>query len=87
MFKKTAWFVDMHELVCIIPVCRNHQLKKKNNKTNNVGKMQNTKRCLGDVPILLSEVEEEQRPSWEAAGLCDGEGERAYNGYALHFSF
>ena len=41
------------------------------------------------VPILLSEVEQEQRPSGygdrEAivvgAGLCDGEGERAYTVY------
>ena len=41
------------------------------------------------VPILLSEVEQEQRPSGigdrEAivvgAGLCDGEGERAYTAY------
>ena len=47
------------------------------------------------VPILLSEVEQEQRPSGngdreaivEGAGLCDGEGERAYTGYAPHFSF
>ena len=38
------------------------------------------------VPILLSEVEHEQRPSGNGdrraivvgAGLCDGEGERAY---------
>ena len=41
------------------------------------------------IPILLSEVEQEQRPSGiedrEAivveAGLCDGEGERAYIAY------
>ena len=47
------------------------------------------------VPILLSEVEQEQRPSGNGdceaivvgAGLCDGEGERAYTGYASHFSF
>ena len=47
------------------------------------------------VPILLSEVEQEQRPSGNGdreaivvgAGLCDGEGERAYIGYARHFSF
>ena len=39
------------------------------------------------IPILLSEVEQEQRPSGNGdheaivvgAGLCDGEGERAYN--------
>ena len=44
------------------------------------------------VPILLSEVEQEQRPSGNGdreaivvgAGLCDGEGERAYTGYAPH---
>ena len=38
------------------------------------------------LPILLSEVEQEQRPSGNGgreaivvgAGLCDGEGERAY---------
>ena len=42
------------------------------------------------VPILLSEVEQEQRPSGNGdreaivvgAGLCDGEGERAYTRYA-----
>ena len=42
------------------------------------------------VPILLSEVEQEQRSSGNGdrevivvgAGLCDGEGERAYTGYA-----
>ena len=42
------------------------------------------------VPILLSEVEEEQRPSGNGdreaivveVGLCYGEGERAYTGYA-----
>ena len=41
-------------------------------------------------PILLSEVEQEQRPSGNGdreaivvgAGLCDGEGERAYTEYA-----
>ena len=46
--------------------------------------------CHGYVPILLSEVEQEQRPSGNedreaiivGAGLCDGEGERAYTGYA-----
>ena len=44
------------------------------------------------VPILLSEVEHEQRPigngDREAVvvgpGLCDAEGERAYTGYAPH---
>ena len=42
------------------------------------------------VLILLSEVEQEQRPSGNGdreaivvgAGLCDGEGERAYTEYA-----
>ena len=42
------------------------------------------------IPILLSEVEQEQRPSGNedreaivvGAGLCDGEGERAYTEYA-----
>ena len=42
------------------------------------------------VPILLSEVEQEQRPSGNGdreaivvgTGLCDGEGERAYTAYA-----
>ena len=41
------------------------------------------------VPILLSEVEQEQRPSGNGdreaivvgAGPCDGEGERAYTVY------
>ena len=45
------------------------------------------------IPILLSEVEHEQRPSrnedFEAivvgAGLYDGEGERAYTAYAPHY--
>ena len=45
------------------------------------------------VPILLSEVEQERRPSGNGdreaivvgAGLCDGEGERAYTAYAPHF--
>ena len=44
------------------------------------------------IPILLSEVEQEQRPSGNGdreaivveAGLCDNEGERAYTGYAPH---
>ena len=47
------------------------------------------------VPIVLSEVEQEQRPSGNGdreaivarAGLCDGEGQRVYTGYATHFSF
>ena len=46
-------------------------------------------------PILLSEVEQEQRPSGNGyreaivvgAGLCDGEGERAYTAYAPHNIF
>ena len=41
-------------------------------------------------PIWLSKVEQEERPSGNGdrkvivvgAGLCDGEGERAYTGYA-----
>ena len=45
------------------------------------------------VSILLSEVEHEQRPSGNGdreaivvgAGLCDGEGERAYNVYDTIF--
>ena len=44
------------------------------------------------IPILLSEVEQEQRPSGNGdrvaivvrAGLCDGEGGRAYTRYAPH---
>ena len=44
------------------------------------------------IPILLSEVEQEQRHSGNGdreaivmgAGLCDGEGERAYTGYVPH---
>ena len=44
------------------------------------------------IPILLSEVEQEQRPSGNGDrkaivvgdGLCDNEGERAYTGYAPH---
>ena len=45
------------------------------------------------IPILLSEVEQKQRPSGNedreaivvGAGLCDGEGERAYTAYAPHY--
>ena len=45
------------------------------------------------VPILLSEVEQEQRPSGNGdrkaivvgAGLCDSEGERAYSAYAPNY--
>ena len=45
------------------------------------------------IPILLSEVEQEKRPSGNedreaivvGAGLCDGEGERAYTAYAPHY--
>ena len=47
------------------------------------------------IPILLSEVEQEQRPSGNGdreaivvgAGLFDGEGERAYIAYAPHYIF
>ena len=47
------------------------------------------------VPILLNVVEQEQRPRGNGdreaivvgAGLCDDEGERAYNAYARHFHF
>ena len=60
------------------------------------------KSCLGYVPnsssaprprgaayvsILLSKVEQEQKPSVNEdreAGPCDGEDERAYTGYATH---
>ena len=45
------------------------------------------------VPILLSEIEQAQRPSGNGdreaivlgAGLCDGEGECAYTAYAPHY--
>ena len=45
------------------------------------------------VPILLNEVEKEQRPSVNRdnkaiiveAGLCDGEGERAYTVMTIQF--
>ena len=48
--------------------------------------------ALAYFSILLSEVEQEQRPSGNedreaivvGAGLCDGEGERAYTAYAPH---
>ena len=53
----------------------------------------NASRPLGAayVPILLSEVEQERRTSGNGdreaivvgAGLCDGEGERAYTVYDL----
>ena len=47
------------------------------------------------IPILLSEVEQEQRPSGNGdrvaivvgAGLCVGEGERAYPAYTPHLCF
>ena len=48
------------------------------------------------IPILLSDVEQEQRPSGNGdreaivvgAGLCDGEGEReAYTANAPHCDF
>ena len=45
------------------------------------------------IPILLSDVEQEKRLSGNedreaivvGAGLCDGEGERAYTAYAPHY--
>ena len=45
------------------------------------------------IPILLSEVEQDQRPSGNedreaivvGAGLCDGEGERAYTANGPHY--
>ena len=56
-----------------------------------------TLRALGAsyIPILLSEVEQEQRPNRNenreaivvGAGLCDGEGDRAYTAYAPHYDF
>ena len=47
------------------------------------------------IPIVLIEVEQEQRLSGNedreaivvGAGLCDGEGERAYTAYAPHYDF
>ena len=52
-------------------------------------------RSLGaaNIPILLSEVLQEQRPSGNedreaivaGASLCDGEGKRAYTAYTLHY--
>ena len=92
--------------VCRLPICRILELKK-NDKTNNVGKMQSINRAsdmspfplvpcgplvAAYVPILLSEVEQEQIPSGKGdreaivagAGLCDGEGEHVYTGYAPH---
>ena len=47
------------------------------------------------IPILLSEVKQEQRPSGNedreaivvGACLCDGERERAYTAYAPHYDF
>ena len=46
------------------------------------------------IPILLSEVEQEQRPSGNGdreaivvgAGICDGEGERAYTAIAPNYN-
>ena len=51
--------------------------------------------CAADVPILLSEVEQEQRLTGNGdreeivvgAGLGDSVGERAYSGYAPHYVF
>ena len=48
---------------------------------------------LGPLIFPSCEVEQEQRPSGNGdreaivvgAGLCDGEGERAYTAYAPHF--
>ena len=45
------------------------------------------------IPILLSEDEQEKRPSGNedreaivvGAGLCNGEGERVYTTYAPHY--
>ena len=47
------------------------------------------------VPILLSEIEQDQRPRGNGdrkaivvgAGLCAGEGERAYTAYSSHYTF
>ena len=47
------------------------------------------------IPILLSEVEQEQRPSGNGdreaivvgAGLCESEGEREYIAYASQYIF
>ena len=65
-----------------------------NNSRNNVPISSSAPRPLGAayIPILLSEVEQEQRPSGNGdreaivvgAGLCDGEGERPYTAYAPH---
>ena len=54
-----------------------------------------TQRPLGDayIPILLSDVEQEQRSSGNGdreaivvrPALCDGQGERAYTAYAPHW--
>ena len=46
------------------------------------------------VPILLSKIEQEQRPSGKGdseaivvgAGLCDGEGERVFTAYGPHYN-
>ena len=51
--------------------------------------------CRAWVVILLSEIEQEQRPSGNGdrdaivvgAGLCDIEGERAYIAYPPHYIF
>ena len=78
---------------------------KRNDSTKFLGEMalgnvhisSSALRLLGAayIPILLSEVEQEQRPSGNGdreaivvgAGLCDGEGERAYIAYAPHYNF
>ena len=64
------------------------RMKKYNLCLGYVPNSSSARRPLGAAyyPILLSEVEQEQRPSGNGdreaivlgAGLCDGEGERAY---------
>ena len=65
--------------VCRIPVFRILELKK-NDKTINVGIKQSIK-CASDMspfpPVPREAIV-------VGAGLCDGEGERAYTGYAPH---
>ena len=67
-------------------------LRSKTKKNKNIKRVpipSSAPRPLGAayVPILLSEVEQEQRPSGNGvgAGLCDCEGERAYTAYAPQF--
>ena len=83
----------------VVYICKNRLLKLQSDSKYKtclgyVPISSSAQRPLGTayVPILLSEVEQEQRPSGNGdrvaivvgAGLCDGEGDRAY---IMHYVF